>query len=132
MSTHFKVLDLSGYMFSGKGAVHDFISEIDGFYTPGNRVEFDLLRVKDGFADLENAVNGSWSPIRTDAAARRYLKVVRKMGHSSSGLDRLFATSFGYGSRYPDFVAKSEKFIDDITVAKWEMLRMIGSSRCGE
>lgn len=121
MSKKFKVLDLSGYMFSGKAAVHDFIAELDGFSVPGNRSEFDLLRVKDGFADLESAVTGSWSPIRSDEAARRYLKVVRKMGQSTRGLGRLFAPGFDYDSRYPALKTLSEKFIDDITVEKWDM-----------
>jgi hypothetical protein len=70
----FKILDLSGYLFSGKAAVHDLISEFEGFYSPGNRAEFDLLRVKDGVADLENAIH-NWSPIRSDEAHGVFLKL---------------------------------------------------------
>ena len=121
MARQFKILDLSGYMFSGKAAVHDFIAEIDGFSMPGNRVEFDLLRVKDGFADLQHAVTRDWSPIRSDEAARRYLKVVRKMGRGERGLGRFFYPGFAYCTRYPDFITLSEKFIDDLTVAQWPM-----------
>jgi len=121
MTKQFKVLDLSGYMFSGKAALHDFIAEIVGFHTPSNRVEFDLLRVKDGFADLENAVNSSWSPIRSDEAVRRYIKVVNKIGEVPKGFRRLVAPGFSYSTRYPELVKLSEKFIDDLTVAKWEM-----------
>jgi len=116
----FKILDLSGYMFSGKAALHDFISEINGFWTPGNRHEFDLLRVKDGIADLENAVT-SWSPIRSDAATRRFLKVVKKMGASNSGIGRLKNAGFDYSSRYPQLITLSEKLIEDSTLAKWKM-----------
>lgn len=114
------VLDLSGYMFSGKAAVHDFISEIDGFETPGNRVEFDLLRVKDGIADLENAVM-SWSPIRADAAARRFLNVAERLSGGHCGISRFTHPGFSYEDRYPNFLEKSKKFIDELTVESWDM-----------
>lgn len=120
MPRQFKVLDLSGYMFSGKAAVHDFISEIDGFYSPGNRAEFDLLRVKDGIADLESAIT-SWSPIRSDEAARRFLKLVHKMGQIPSGMRRFTAPGFGYFLRYPKLSELSQQFIDSITVSQWGM-----------
>lgn len=114
------ILDLSGYMFTGKAAIHDFISEIDGFETPGNRVEFDLLRVKDGLADLESAVM-SWSPIRADAAARRFLAVAERMSGGHTLLSRLTHPGFGYEARYPNFLEKSKRFIDDLTVESWNM-----------
>jgi len=116
----FKVLDLSGYMFSGKAAVHDFLSEIKGFYVPGNRNEFDLLRIKDGIADLEGALT-SWSPIRSDEAARRFLKVVKKISQNNYGIARLKNAGFEYSSRYPNILALSKDFIESITVAKWRM-----------
>jgi hypothetical protein len=113
-------LDLSGFMFSGKAAVHDLISEIDGIWTPGNRIEFDLLRVKDGVADLENAIS-SWSPIRSDAAVRRFLGVVRKMSARNKGLNRLFVPGFDYGQRYPNLIEATDKMVRDITKAEWPM-----------
>jgi hypothetical protein len=115
-----QILDLSGFMFSGKAAVHDLISEIDGIWTPGNRFEFDLLRVKDGVADLENAIS-SWSPIRSDAAVRRFLGVVRKMAARNTGLNRLFVPGFDYGKRYPNLIEATNKMVRDITKAEWPM-----------
>ncbi len=115
-----RVLDLSGFMFSGKAAVHDFLSEIDGIWTPGNRDEFDLLRVKDGVADLENAIT-SWSPIRADEAARRFLKLVKKMTRSNAGIRRLFVPGFDYGVRYPNLLEASNKLVRSITKAEWPM-----------
>lgn len=120
MASNFKVLDLSGFMFSGKAAVHDFISEIDGFSTPGNRIEFDLLRVKDGLADLEHAIT-SWSPIRSDEAARRFMKLVHKIGRIPTGVGRLTAPGFGYCALYPSLISLSQKLIDSITVSQWDM-----------
>ncbi len=120
MIKRFGFLDLSGYMFSGKAAVHDLIAEIDGFSTPGNRIEFDLLRVKDGIADLESALI-SWSPVRADSAARRFLNVVKKIGDGSTRLSRLTTPGFGYADRYPKLVQHSREFIDAITVAAWDM-----------
>lgn len=120
MPSHFKFLDLSGYMFSGKAAVHDLIAELDGFSTPGNRVEFDLIRVKDGIADLESEIL-SWSPIRADAAARRFLKLVEKIGVGGTRLSRLITPGFGYTERYPKLIQRSREFIDAISVAAWDM-----------
>lgn len=119
MNKH-QVLDLSGYMFSGKAAVHDLISEIDGVLTPGNRLEFDLLRVKDGVADLENSIV-SWSPIRSDEAVRRFLKLVKKMSQSNAGLRKLFVPGFDYGRRFPNLREATEKFISRITTKEWDM-----------
>lgn len=116
----FQILDLSGFMFSGKAAVHDFLSEIDGIWTPGNRSEFDLLRVKDGIADLENSIS-SWSPIRSDETARRFLKLVRKMTKSNAGVRRLFVPGFDYGTRYPNLREASERFISRITTKEWDI-----------
>lgn len=115
-----QVLDLSGYMFSGKAAVHDLISEIDGILTPGNRLEFDLLRVKDGVADLENSII-SWSPIRSDEAVRRFIKLVNKMSQSNVGLRKLFVPGFDYGKRFPNLKDAADKFVRRITAKEWEM-----------
>lgn len=115
-----QILDLSGFMFSGKAALHDFLTEIDGIWTPGNRLEFDLLRVKDGIADLESSIN-SWSPIRSDEAARRFLKLVWKMSASNAGLNKLFVPGFDYGVRYPNLREASERFVNRITTKQWSM-----------
>lgn len=120
LMSKYKYLDLSGFMFSGKAALHDFLSEISGIWTMGNRVEFDLLRVKDGIADLENSVT-SWSPIRSDEATRRFLAVVRKMARGNKGIGKFYVPGFDYSSRCPKFVDLSVKFIEEITVAKWNM-----------
>ncbi len=120
MVDQFKFLDLSGFQFTGKAAVHDLISEFDGFFTPGQRVEFDLIRVKDGLSDLEDALI-NWSPIRSDAAIRRFLRVVARMSNGASGISRFFDPGFGYSKRYPNFVKRTQEFIDSLTKEKWEV-----------
>ncbi|MCC6472867.1 MAG: sulfotransferase [Burkholderiales bacterium] len=115
-----RYLDLSGFLFSGKSALHDFVSEIDGIWTPGYSREFDLIRVKDGLADLESAL-ASWSPIRADAAARRFLDRVRKLAAPARGPGRLLAPGFGYGERFPGLAPLAERFIERITVRRWRM-----------
>ena len=46
-----KIVDISGYGHSGKGAVCDILKEFDGFYVSHYNFEFNLLRVQDGLID---------------------------------------------------------------------------------
>jgi hypothetical protein len=43
-----KVVDLSGYSFSGKSAVYDLLQEFEGYKMQGKEFEFDLLRCPGG------------------------------------------------------------------------------------
>ena len=81
-SPGFRFVDLSGYMFSGKAAVIDLLREFSGYYVPDYRHEFPLLRVQDGIMDLDKALLDDWSPIRSDAAIRRFRKLAQKMSNT--------------------------------------------------
>jgi hypothetical protein len=115
-----RLLDLSGYMFSGKAALHDFLSEVEGIWSPGNRLEFDLLRVKDGVADLDAAIF-HWSPIRSDAAVRRFVDLVHKMSANNTFVNRVLFPGFDYGHRFPNLLNALDRFIARITADAWDM-----------
>lgn len=70
-----KIVDLSGFMFSGKSAASDILREFSGVFVPNYLVEFDLLRMPGGLIDLKNAVM-DWSPVRTYGAVCRFSDLV--------------------------------------------------------
>jgi hypothetical protein len=116
-----KVLDLSGYMFSGKSAVSDLISEFDGFSVPYYRTEFDLIRIPHGLMDLKIALD-NWSWIRSDSALREFMRLTTIMGRTPRGFfQKLFQTGFGYENHYPSFNKITQKFIKNITDDSWEI-----------
>lgn len=114
-----KIIDLSGYMFSGKAAASDILREFDGVYTPNCRVEFDLLRMPGGLIDLKNAVM-DWSPVRTYGAACRFNQLVNTLALSPRFPEVLYKTGFRYAQRYPNIVRIKDEFLSSIMVVQWD------------
>jgi hypothetical protein len=114
-----KIVDLSGFMFSGKAALSDLLREFPEVHVPNYRVEFDLLRVSGGLIDLRNAVD-DWSPIRTHAALNRFEKTIRKLASSPCFPQKLFSTGFGYTRIYPKLIEYLEQFIKESVVLEWK------------
>lgn len=77
-------LDISGFGHSGKGVITDILREFDGFQVPHYNFEFNLLRIQGGLIDLKHALVDNWSPIRSDAAIRRFSKLVNRIGPKAS------------------------------------------------
>lgn len=69
---------------TGKTVVTDILKEFDDFNVPAHTAEFNLIRIQGGLLDLYNALEEDWSPIRSDAAIRRFKKVVLKLGTKAS------------------------------------------------
>ena len=117
-----KVLDLSGYMFSGKGAASDLIKEFDGFSVPYRRSEFDLLRIPHGLIDLRCSLVDKWSWVRSDSAIREFIQIATTMGNSPQNIfQKLFIVGFGYNARYHRFNEATNEFIDSLTDDTWKM-----------
>lgn len=119
MPKRIKLVDLSGYMFSGKAAVSDLLREFEGISVPNNRVEFDLLRISGGLIDLRNAVE-DWSPIRTHSALNRFERTVRRLSLTPGFPDKLFVTGYGYESIYPQLLASLDQFLQEAILLEWE------------
>jgi hypothetical protein len=113
------ILDLSGYMFSGKASVSDILSEFDNIYVPNNREEFDLLRVGGGLIDLKNAID-DWSPIRTNSAIKRFQKTISRLSRHVKFANSFLNIGWAYNNRYPNIEAHTKLFISDITQIEWE------------
>lgn len=114
-----KIVDLSGYMFSGKSAVSDILREFDGVHVPNYLVEFDLLRMPGGLIDLKNAVM-DWSPIRTYAALMKFSNLVDKIAIYPRFPVNLIRSGYGYSQRYPSLILSKNKFINSLVTCKWE------------
>lgn len=113
-----KIVDLSGFMFSGKAAVSDILSEFDQVYVPNNRQEFDLLRVGGGLIDFKNTVQ-DWSPVRTFAALERFEKVIAKLSRSISFSEGFFNVGWDYKKKYPALGDTLDEFLKSIIVLEW-------------
>ncbi len=118
-----KYVDLSGYGFSGKHAVIDLLREFRGFSVPHYSFEFLLLRVPGGILDLEDALVNSWSPLRSDAAIRRFKRLVRRLGARNSlrhPLSLFEAVGWNYNEVYSGrFFDISNRFVDRLITSSW-------------
>jgi hypothetical protein len=119
MNRPHRVVDLAGFMFSGKSAVSDLLREFEGFEVPNYRSEFDLLRIGGGLIDLKHAVM-DWSPIRTPAALQRFERVVNRLAAAPTFPRKLFTTGFGYTKRYPNLLPATRELIDAIIAVEWQ------------
>lgn len=111
-------LDLSGYTLTGKSALIQTIREFENFSVPNLEFEFGLFRMKDGLFDLQHSLINDWSPLRSDAAIRRFIRLVTILGN---GYRRYSPTWLSSPSGYnydamvnPDFLSISLKYIDSI------------------
>lgn len=118
-----KFLDLSGYGFSGKHAVIDLVREFAGYHVPEFQFEFALFRAPGGILELEHALIEHWSPVRSDAAVRRFKRLVARVGTKNSYLSPrtwFQAVGWNYDERYRGrFIARSEKYLSEIVQAQW-------------
>jgi hypothetical protein len=119
----YKLIDLSGYMFSGSTAVCLLLSEVDKICVPSFDMEFNLLRMQDGIMDLEKALVEDWSIIRSNSAIRRYKKLVKKLDGTYSKFpyklfnfhSSYYQTRFNY-----KFSELSEEYIENLITNSWQ------------
>ncbi len=74
MKTPIKFIAVSGYGWSGSGAVVDMLREVDGCGTPG--FEFSLIKEPGGIIDLECLLVDNWDVIREADAIDRFLSFI--------------------------------------------------------
>lgn len=119
----YKFLDLSGYGFSGKHAVIDLAREFRGYHVPHFAFEFNLIRIQGGIRDLETALVDDWSPIRSDAAIRRFKRLVNRLGSKNKWTDPrswFSAVGWNYDEYYNhQFFKLSGEYIAGLAMATW-------------
>jgi len=116
-----KVVELSGYSFSGKSAVYDLLSEFEGYGNHGDfEFEFDLMRVSNGILDLYNKLVLNWSPIRSSEAIRAFNDLIVSYGGDGSLASRLTKNGRHYDKFFPGFTKTSNNYINQLTLATWK------------
>ncbi|WP_152632907.1 sulfotransferase [Aliarcobacter butzleri] len=118
-----KVIDVSGYMFSGVSTANLLIKELDNHISSDLGLEFNLLRLQDGIMDLEKALVEDWSIIRANSAIRRFKKLVKKLDGTYSKFPyKLFnfhsdyyQTRFNY-----KFSNLSQEYIENLITTSWQ------------
>ena len=97
--------------------------EMDGYHVENFQFEFALLRIQGGLLDLRAALVEDWSPIRSDAAIRRFRRLVRKMACKNKWLDPrtwFVALGFNYDEHYQGrFTKLSEAYINRLIEFRW-------------
>ncbi len=101
-TTPLKFVDISGFGHSGKGVITDLLKEFKGYHVPHYNFEFNLLRMQGGLIDLKAALYDNWSPIRSDAAIRRFRRLIKRIGPSAtlSNIGSLFLSN---GMNYDNY-----------------------------
>jgi len=114
-----KYIDLSGYSFTGKSAFNNLFAEFSGVDAHAFDFEFDIVRTKDGIADLFSALVENWSPVRSSEAIRCFKKVVKSYGGNKTLQDRLLSQGRHYDAQFPGFSKASESYINDLIDESW-------------
>ena len=118
-----RYLDLSGYAFTGKHAITDLMREFHGYTVAHFQFEFNLLRIQGGIRDLETALVDDWSPIRSDAAIRRFRRLASRLAARNSW-SRPSTWFEAVGWNYDDyfkgqFSVATEQYLNAIVDSKW-------------
>lgn len=79
-----KIIDVSGFGHSGKTAVTDLLREVEGIYVHHSSFEFGLLRLPDGLVDLKRNILDNWTPIKSDFAIKRFVKLTHALSDNYS------------------------------------------------
>lgn len=119
MSCNKTIIDLSGYMFSGKSAVSDLLREFDSLEVPHYDQEFDLIRTPNGLGDLLFAIE-SRSQIKINYAIYKYISLIKKNAYPPNFYSKFWSYGGCLEKDYPGILNKTIKFIDKITDFEWE------------
>lgn len=116
-------VDLSGYAFTGKHAAIDLLREFRGYKVAKFNYEFSVLRIQAGIRDLETALVDDWSPIRSDAAIRRFRLLVDRLASKNAWLNPkswFHATGWNYEDFFHGkFRARSDQYVRELVDAEW-------------
>ena len=118
------IVDVSGYSYSGKGAVMDILRDFPTLHVHKKEFEFLLLRSTDGLLDLRSTLVDSPSEIRVDMAIRRFIALLHNLSSNRTSLVRpasLFSPpGQNYSEIFSNFDEYSLKFIEKINTCSEE------------
>ena len=102
------ILTSTGYGGSGSSAGTNILEEFSSVTSFGNKFECTFIHEMDGIYDLENAINEGHR-LKLDLAAKRFLSLAKTLDQNSD-----YQKYFN-----GQFYKKAEKYIESITVCKW-------------
>ena len=115
-----KIVDLSGYSYSGKSAYYDLFSSLSSVKSFGVESEFDLIRVQGGIYDLfQSLTDDNWSLIRSSNAIHLFKNLVSNLAGKRSVITRLNNLGLYYDDLFPGFLYKSSLFIDKLILSSY-------------
>jgi len=111
----YKIISVSGFGWSGSGAVVDLLKEIKGIkYFP---YEFRILKDPDGIIDLEHGLVNNWQELKSDITIRRFLKYAKILGRKPK-----FYYPLSYNYNYllnNNFFNILNKYLEQLVDLKW-------------
>ena len=117
------IIDVSGYSYSGKGAVVDILRDFSSLDVHQKEFEFLLIRATDGLLDLRNHLVNNPSEIRIDMAIRRFIKLTRNLSAKPTSIFQpisLFTLQANYSNLFPGFDSYTMDFISNISFQNHE------------
>tara|TARA_B100000212_G_scaffold271094_1_gene210523 strand:+ start:4201 stop:5205 length:1005 start_codon:yes stop_codon:yes gene_type:complete len=116
-----QVLDLSGYSFSGKSAIYDFLTNYGNFYSHGKEFEFDLLRIRGGIHDLKNSLTSkNWSFIRASDSIKAFKQIIENISYQRNFLSRLTSIGSYYEDYFPNFCKNANNYINELILSSYQ------------
>ena len=111
-------IDVSGYGFTGKTIISDYLKYSKKVKSFHNTFEFELFRVENGIFDLYLNSQLSWSLVRSSQKIKKFKELIYRIGKQTNKL-RL-KSYFNSGHCYQNifnqkFIEISYEFINDIT-----------------
>lgn len=104
------IVGISGFGYTGSGAVKDYLSEFDDISF--TKEEFHFLSGVDGLADLARSINNPINRTGSSIAAiRRFISFAKRIGKS-------FCKT--YKVKKKDFKSALNSFINEITIVSWK------------
>ncbi len=117
-------IDISGIGNSGKSAVNQILSEVEGVWSPHHFFEFDLFRVRGGLLDLRHAFKEDWSQVRSHSAYKEFQTVVTQLCLNPKPWNiygHLISTSQKYERHFgSNLIPAAEEFLDSFITNSYE------------
>ncbi len=110
------IISITGFGWSGSGAVKDLLSEFDGITS--FPFEFRMLNDPDGIIDLENGIVNDWRILNCDITIRRFIKYIQILGRPSRFY---YPLSYNYNNLLNNkFWKICDEYLDDIIALQWK------------
>tara|TARA_B110000977_G_scaffold198201_1_gene282519 strand:+ start:574 stop:1602 length:1029 start_codon:yes stop_codon:yes gene_type:complete len=110
-------IDISGYGYTGKTAISDFLKSSKKIKSFPNTFEFELFRVQNGLFDLYLSNQHTWSLIRSTNKLKNFQKLIYRIGNVRNPLkiQTYFNSGHSYQNIFKDkFISISNEFIEEI------------------